>query len=226
MGGWESSKCSHPMYFHERRHRTWKLRAQWESLKLQTSATADTRKKTQKTIRNYKYLQQKAVYQLLHCSRTLVINFSNSRWIHSCNATLSNESLHFSAFCVLIFSSTMGVLRIFSMGWATMVKFHFNNSELIEQTFFYTKMNSKISNFKIQGPMAACSPSDAHELDQIQNPFSDMYVVVMSTCCCKAFNAISVYYGRSGQTFWPEGLLQCDLCDLCENRLLKCIVVQ
>jgi len=32
--------------------------------------------KTQKTTENYKYLQQKAVCELLNCSWTLVINFS------------------------------------------------------------------------------------------------------------------------------------------------------
>jgi len=31
MRSYESSKCSHPIYFNERRRRIWKLRVQWES---------------------------------------------------------------------------------------------------------------------------------------------------------------------------------------------------
>jgi len=38
----------------------------------------------------------------------------------------------------------------FFQGVPTVVKFHFTNSKTMRKTFFYQKVNSKISNFKIQ----------------------------------------------------------------------------
>ena len=73
-----------------------------------------------------------------------------------------------SAFRVLAFRSTMGVRRIFSR-WANHIKFHFTNSKLAGIHFSSKKMYRKISNFRIQGiKPPPCSPSDAHELDQIR----------------------------------------------------------
>jgi len=57
-------------------------------------------KTTEETIGNYKYLQQKAADEL----------------IHFFNAKRSYESMHFSEFCVKVFSSTMGVGKIFFRG--------------------------------------------------------------------------------------------------------------
>jgi len=50
-------------------------------------------------------------------------------------------------------------------------------------------MNRKITNFKIQEVKAPLTTS--MNSTKYENPFSDMYVVVMSSSCCKAFNAIS-----------------------------------
>jgi len=53
MGSYESNKRSHAMYCTERRHKTWKLRAQWES---------NCRPLPLQTHKNYKCLEQKTGY--------------------------------------------------------------------------------------------------------------------------------------------------------------------
>ena len=74
-----------------------------------------------------------------------------------------------SAFCVLVFSSTIGVRRIPSSGPTNMPMFK--------------------ANLPLSTPV---SPTK-HE-----NPFSDMYVVVMNARCCKAWYNF-LYCGDSNQ---------------------------
>jgi len=92
MGIYRSNKCSHPMYFNERRHRTWKLRPQWESYTKPCHCR-----------HNNKATENDTTLQIFTTESRLIMNvlianfsdrFSNCRWINSSNATLTNESTH------------------------------------------------------------------------------------------------------------------------------------
>jgi len=113
----------------------------------------------------------------------LVINFSNSKWINSFNTAISNGSMYFCVFCVLVFSLTMGVRRIFSRGedncgffFRWWPKALFKGANYGEIPVYQLKTNRKIffvEKYQIlkSRDSKPLPPFDVHELDQIRKSF-------------------------------------------------------
>jgi len=112
--------------------------------------------------------------------------------------------MHFSAFRVLVFISSTDVRRIFSRStqprWNIILQLKSNR-----KTFFYKKMNRKISNVKIQEGQSPRSPLPTPmSSTKYENPFlwhvSGSHDI--STSFCKACNAILCTIGT--QTNQPK----------------------